>query len=156
MFRFWVLLVLVFLLAACVPMPTLSPLPTPIAAAPSASPGGTDTAAALPAKDSGRVQGHIVSQPSFWTGKPVTVYACPFQVAANGKDGFFILEPSIHPQAVVNQDGTFQIMNVPPGAYVIVGGPAPEEALAIQEAGIPKVVHVNGGQVLDLGKVELR
>ena len=120
------------------------------------SPVITVTPAAPSANNTGGLQGYMTSQPSEWSGKDVTVYACPFQAAANGKDGFFILEPSIHPQAIVNKDGTFQIQNVSPGAYVIVAGPTPEEALAIQDAGIPKVVHVTAGQVLDLGKFELR
>ena len=144
----WLLAVL--LLSACVPVVNLSPLPTPTSpVVRSALPRTT------PQQGTGLIVGQVTGQPDTWKGQQLVAYAAPFKPTTEG-NGFFILEPSIHPSAALNPDGTFQIKDVPADAYVIVVGPTPEEALAVQEGGHARIVQVKADQTLDLGKIALR
>jgi hypothetical protein len=104
----------------------------------------------------GAIAGRLSAMTPSWEGQEITAYACPFTPNNEGTGGFFILEPSIHPRALVAPDGTFQITDVPPGAYVIVAGPSPEEAIAYRETDQPAVLDVAAGAILDLGDIELR
>jgi len=157
------LLLLVFL-AACapIPSPTQSPLPVPTATlAPiqetaSPSPLLTPQSPQAPKEGMGAITGRISARTASWEGQEVTVYACPFTPNKEGTGGFFILEPTVHPRAAVALDGSFQIPDVPPGAYVIVAGPVPEEALAYRKTDQPAVVEVSAGKVLELGDIEVR
>ena len=149
MSRIVLLMTVAVLLSACVPVANISPLPTPIGA--TLQPA---TVAVASQQEKGRVVGQLASRPSAWQGKQLTAFAAPFKPTTEG-NGFFILEPSIHPTAVVNPNGSFQL-EAPIDAYVIVIGPTPEEALAVQEAGHSRVVQVKANQTLDLGKVDLR
>lgn len=103
----------------------------------------------------GAVQGQLAGAFFQWRGREVRIYAAPYQPMKDGT-GFFILEPTVHPSAVVNADGKFRLNNVPPGAYVFVAGPTPEDALAIRESGQPKVFQVEADQTLELGRVDLQ
>lgn len=140
----------VLLLSACVPVVNLSPLPTPTSAV-----MRTVLPTTPPQQGTSLIVGQVTGQPNSWKGQQLVAYAAPFKPTTEG-NGFFILEPSIHPSAVLDLNGTFQIKDVPADAYVIVVGPTPEEALAVQEAGHARVVQVKADQTLDLGKIDLR
>lgn len=153
--RIVMMVVVVILLSACVPVVSISPLPTPTGTTIYSITPPPPAPTQAPQGGTGLVIGQITGKPNAWTGKQIIAYAAPFKSTTAG-NGFFILEPSIHPHTTVNASGAFQINDVPADTYVIVIGPAPEDALAIQEAGQTRVVQVIADQTLDLGKIDLR
>ena len=150
MSRIVMLLSVALLLSACVPVVNVSPLPTPTRPV-----VRSVTPTATPKQGTGLVVGQIVGQPGAWQGRQLVAYAAPFKPTTEG-NGFFILEPSIHPQGIVNADGSFQIRDVPADSYVIVIGPTPEDAVAVKDGAQPKVITVKPDETVDLGKVDLR
>jgi hypothetical protein len=162
-------ILLLLILTACAPIPqpaesplpapTAAPVPTettaPVAATPTELPQPTPQALQTPQAGMGAVSGRL-SGPAYWEDREITAYACPFTPNKEGTGGFFILEPSIHPHAIVAADGSFAIPDVPPGAYVIVAGPSPEEALAYRKTDQAAVIEVTADEVLDLGNIEIR
>jgi hypothetical protein len=159
------LLLLLLVLAACTPVPQLaeSPLPAPtatpapiVATPTNVPPQPTLQSPRTPQAGMGAISGRLSAPTTSWEDREITAYACPFTPNKEGTGGFFILEPTIHPHAVVAADGSFQITNVPPGSYVIVAGPSPEEALAYRKTDQAAVVEVAADEVLDLGDIEIR
>ena len=101
---------------------------------------------------SGAVVGRLVDIPTSW-GRAV-VFLAPFTTLEEGKEGgFYVLEPSLHPSAVVAADGSFILESVPPGDYVFMAGPDPETAVAGVDSEDPLIVEVRGGDLLSLGNV---
>lgn len=161
-------LLLLVVLAACapIPQPAQSPLPAPTAtpapveATPAALPQPTPQPTPQPPQAQqegmGAISGRLSARTASWEGREITAYACPFTPNKEGTGGFFILEPTIHPHVIVAADGSFEIPNVPPGAYVIVAGPTPEESLAYRKADQPAVVDIVAGEVIKLGDIEIR
>jgi hypothetical protein len=90
-----------------------------------------------------------------WTRRDVRVYAAPFYEAKNEGEGFFVLEPSIHPSTELSADGSFALVNIEPKSYVLIVGPNPDEATALQESGVPKVFQVEPNETVDIGTVRL-
>ncbi len=127
------------LCAACAPVqPGNAPAPTPI----------------LPSDGLGGIVGRVEQLPSGWQ-QPVQLYAAPFLDDGNGQ-GIYMLEPDTHPSVEIDSDGFFQVNDVPPGKYVLVAGPTPEEAhLLIDTQQQTEVVKVDAGQVLDLGVIQI-
>lgn len=153
--RLFGILVLITILSSCAPRVGESPLPTKAFESPGLIPT-VDAPPSILEEGKGAIQGKlsIGSLPGSWKGRELRVYACPFS-GPSDKEGFYVLEPSVHPSAIVNPEGSFRLLNLLPGAYVIVVGPTPEEAIAFQESGLTKVFHIQAGQVLDLGEVAL-
>jgi hypothetical protein len=157
-------LLLLVVLAACapIPQPAQSPLPAPTATlapieeTPAASLQPTPQSPQEPQEGMGAISGRLSARTASWEGREITAYACPFTPNKEGTGGFFILEPTIHPHVIVAADGSFEIPNVPPGAYVIVAGPTPEESLAYRKADQPAVVDIVAGEVIKLGDIEIR
>ncbi|HSJ54648.1 MAG TPA: hypothetical protein VLC52_12990 [Anaerolineae bacterium] len=118
------------------PLPTATPLP------------------ATPASGFGGAKGIIASKPAAWEALELTVFFAPF-VGDENDEGVFILEPSIHPSKQIAPDGTFSLANIPPGRYVVVIGPTPDEAVAISEGDRPRIYDVLEGEILDLGAINL-
>ena len=76
---------------------------------------------------SGVVYGRVAAMPPGWVR--ATVWLAPFTpVSEDGQTGFYVLEPSVHPYTDMFPNGYFQLTSVPPGKYVIISGPTPEEA----------------------------
>jgi hypothetical protein len=160
-------LLLLVVLAACapIPQPAQSPLPAPTAtpapveATPTALPQPTPPTPQPPQAQQegmGAISGRLSAPAASWEDQEITAYACPFTPNKEGTGGFFILEPTIHPHVVVAADGSFRIPNVPPGSYVIVAGPSPEESLAYRKTDQAAVIEVAADEVLDLGDIEVR
>jgi hypothetical protein len=104
----------------------------------------------------GGARGVLATFPSDWAGEELFVYFAPFTSAENEEDGgIYILEPSVHPVAEVNPGGYFQLGNIPPGKYVLVIGPGPEEALAVLEGGRHRILEIVEGEILEVGQVHL-
>lgn len=82
------------------------------------------------------------------------IFLAPLYQGAGTSEGFFLLEPSVHPHAYLQQDGAFQLTNVEPGEYVVVIGRTPETASAVRSDGQPRIFHINAGEVLDIGEIQ--
>lgn len=138
-------LVLSLLLALCTACgearPAAGPLPTPTRI--------------HPAEGQGAISGQLAGIPAGWEQQPLRLYAAPYLDDASGQ-GFYLLEPDRHASAPVEDGGFFQLGNMPPGAYVLVAGPGPEEArLLVDEAQQPRIVRVDANQALELGAVQI-
>jgi|YNPNPStandDraft_1061719.scaffolds.fasta_scaffold05263_7 hypothetical protein len=121
-------------LAGTSALSTLSPVATPLSPV-------TDT-------NSGAIFGRLNLENLPWGERELFIYAAPFY-PTDGDGGFFILDPSMHPSGPVYYDGSFVINNVPPGKYVLVVGPTPEDAVAIRDPkGTVRIFAVEAGQVL--------
>ncbi|MEM2795088.1 MAG: carboxypeptidase-like regulatory domain-containing protein [Thermofilaceae archaeon] len=147
------ILALVVVLVSCVPHVRESLSPTAAFESPTLISTADASPLALEA-GKGAIQGRlsIESLPRNWKGRELRVYACPFS-GPSDDEGFYVLEPSVHPSTTVSPEGYFRLTNLLPGAYVLVIGPSPEEAIAFQELGRVKVFRIQAGQVLDLGEV---
>jgi hypothetical protein len=66
------------------------------------------------------------------------------------------LEPGTHPHVEASPDGSFQAGNIPPGKYVIVIGPGPEEAVAILDGNDPRIFEIVEGEILEMGEIDLQ
>jgi hypothetical protein len=125
------------------PSPLATPMPSPLVIPP--TPIFTST--------TGAVSGHVQLPPEW---KVARVYLAPFYPDETGKNGFYLLEPSVHRSADMALDGYFQVAEVTPGQYVIVIGPSPEDSRAIADAnGQPQVFTVVAGQHLGIGEARL-
>ena len=158
-----VIVLLVTLLAGCrTATPELSVIQTPGAAQSplSESPPPTPTVNPLPAMDleegKAGIEGRLIVFRS-WRDREVTIYAAPFTQTESENQGFYVLEPSVHPSDKLDENGYFQIENIDPGAYVLIAGPHPDEGVPIEdpETGQPMIHRVEGGEVLDIGEYEL-
>ena len=97
------------------------------------------------------VTGRIAAMPANW--RFVTVWLAPFTpTSPDGRSGFFVLDPSVHPQTTMMPGGWFHFAEVLPGRYVLLAGPTPEEMLAHRnEWGWPAVLDLWGNT--DVGEV---
>lgn len=155
--KWFTLLVFLCALTSCSPKLGVSPLVGPTLQPTINSPLAEPTLSLVtPTEDAGIIQGRLKMNALPWQKSDLYIYAAPFvSNEPNGDEGFFMLEPSIHPSAQVAASGMFQIVNVSPGAYVLVIGPTPESAMALQESGHPRIVRLEANQILDLGEVSL-
>jgi len=104
----------------------------------------------------GAVIGQVSNAAQFWQGKPLYLYAAPYYAGEDGR-GFFMLEVDRHPHTRLETDGSFILMDIPPGQYVLVVGPTAQEGrLAVNERQEILVVNVEAGATLDLGRLTLR
>ncbi len=134
-----IFLLLLGLCAACSGNPGEAQTPTPI----------------QPALGYGGIVGQLAELPVEWKQKPLQLYAAPFLNSGDGQ-GIFMLEPDVHPSGEVGGNGTFQVNDVPPGEYVLVAGPTPEEArLLVDAQQQTEVVTVYANQVLELGALDI-
>ena len=104
----------------------------------------------------GGAKGIIVEHPSEWTGKQLYVYFCPFYSGQQSNEGFYVLDPSIHPSTHTTPRGEFQLGNIPPGKYVIVVGPTPEESIPVRDGNRPRIFTILENEILEIGQVSLR
>ncbi len=127
------------------------------ACAPVVQPGPAAPVPALrgqPRTGYGGVSGQVLGAPEGWQ-PPLQLYAAPFLNNGAGQ-GFYMLEPDVHPSSEVAGDGTFWVNDIPPGEYVLVAGPTPEEArLLLDDQQQTKIVTVGPDQVLDLGPLQI-
>jgi hypothetical protein len=151
-FIFTVLLLLAVLTAGCTPaVPTAASAPPP-AETPAAAP---TTVALEPGK--GGLAGQVREAAVRWSGEEVIVFAAPF-TAVNGQDeGFYVLEPEVHPHSTLDAQGNFQISAVDPGKYVLVVGPSARDGKLVMKGGSdkPQVFTVKAGEMLQTGALEL-
>jgi hypothetical protein len=135
--------------------PTAAVFDSPVVAAGSSSPLAPAPPTVTVATGFGAVRGKVASKPSSWG--EVTVYLAGFTPLEEGsKTGWYVLEPSLHPHAKTDSSGYFVVDQVPPGQYVVVVGPTPEDAVAALAGRDPLVIEVKAGQVTELGDIVIR
>lgn len=142
------------------PAPTvsspLSPLETPSVEDAGSSPPATTVPLVTLEPESGGATGTVATYPEDWKNEQLYVYFAPFTPSdETGDEGFFVLEPSIHPRVEVQRDGYFQAGDIPPGKYVVVVGPDAQDALPVRQESRPRVFEVNAGETLDLEEIHL-
>jgi len=125
--------------ASSTPAPTALPTPTTI----------------QPAEGKGGLRGKLLNTAEMWKNiKTIYVFAAEFHGDDQGK-GVYFLEPSIHPYTIMDAYGVFQINDMPPGDYVLLAGPNPEEAITIKNDDVAEVFKVPEGEVIDIGEKTL-
>lgn len=139
---------------AATPESLQSPLSPPAETSPLATPVAVASAPETVAPGMAAIGGRIDLPPS-WRQQEIQIYAAPFVPTENDSTGFFVLEPSIHPHTLVSGDGGFWFVDIEPGRYVLIAGPNPDEGVAIQEDGQPRIVTVAADEILDIGEVAL-
>lgn len=141
--KIWLLAGLCILLAlsACSPRAEISS-PTPTKIQPKAGMGG--------------LRGTVLNSKELWKDRTdIYVFAAPFTGDDQGQ-GIYVLEPSIHPHSELDPNGLFQLTDMPPGKYVLVIGPSPEEALVYKDGDKTRVIEVPEGEVVDIGEITLK
>lgn len=134
-------LLLVFSLLGCSPkLANSSPTPTTI----------------QPAEGTGGLKGVILNAGDLWKDRTtIYVFAAGFSGDDQGQ-GIYVLEPSIHPHTEMESGGLFQLDDMPPGKYVLVVGPSPEEALVFKDGEKARVIAVPADEVVDVGEITLK
>lgn len=115
-----------------------------------------DAAPTADSEEDGSIRGRVAEAAAYWEGSSLLIFAAPFY-GNSGQEGFYVLEPDLHPHAALAEDGSFSLQNVPPGEYVLVVGPSAEEGLLLVDAqGEVVIASVQAGTVLELGRLELK
>ncbi|MFC2042753.1 hypothetical protein ACFLUA_01190 [Chloroflexota bacterium] len=118
-----------------------SPSPNPILIKP------TDTG-------NGSIGGTIENAEVVFPNQELHIYTAIFNGDQDG-EGFYFLDTGRVTTASINPDGSFQILNVPPGLYVLVVGPNPESAKIVMEGSRAKVIEVGDNQIIQLGMASI-
>lgn len=83
----------------------------------------------------------------------IVVFLAPFyRVRAEG-EGFYALEPSVHPHAALQEGSFFELANVDPGSYVMMIGTEPRGAFVVEQHAQPRIWEVPPDEVLDVGEI---
>lgn len=98
----------------------------------------------------GGVRGRIKNLEDFWSGRKIYIFAAHFYGEIDG-EGSFILEPSTFPKTQINDDGSFQIYNLPPRNYVFIVGPNAESGLILGGKSATSVISIVANEIVDLG-----
>lgn len=134
----------------------ISPIPTPTAiteVSPLPSPP-LPVSVPLPkvASDKGAIIGVIVGRDGTPLKEGVKVFLTPFYRHETGDWGVYILEPSQVPIVTLDAEGRFQLLDIKPGAYVLIVGTTPEMAVAVLgDDGQARVIEVKPGEVVNIG-----
>lgn len=107
-----------------------------------------------PDPTAGRVAGKVINLPAHWSGKEISIYPAEFHGDSEGK-GFYFVDPARHPHAILRADGSFEIMNVRPGEYVLVLGPGLDNAVAVREGEKTQIYRVSVNQTTDTGTIDM-
>mgnify|MGYP005855816641 CR=1 FL=1 len=121
--------------------------------------GGTALARAIvvsPAKSAvvGQIRTTAGGQRRPLSGTPVLLAQVHWN--AQRTDGAFAFLGSGGPRAVTEPDGSFAVMDLPPGEYVIlVGDPLGQNQIITSPSGKPQVFSAPAGQPLDIGQIDV-
>ena len=109
-----------------------------------------------PAAGLSSVGGQVIDARDRWDIQTVEIYAAPFYADENSNEGFFLLEPNLHPHASLDQQGIFSLRDIPPGQYVLVAGPTVDEARQIVgEDGEAVIFTFLPDEIYPLGELRL-
>lgn len=118
-------------------------------------PAAATLAPVTPEPGKGALTGQVAGAGDRWPDQDVNIYAAPF-MPTEGGNGYYMLEPNVHPHGALGPGGVFQINNISPGSYVLVVGPEPNGArLVVDAEGKTRIFTVKEGEVTELGKVVL-
>lgn len=96
------------------------------------------------APSTGRISGSLPSALERWPGETVTIFAAPYLGG-----GTYILDPLNHPQAILDEEGDFTLINLVPGEYVLIAGPSAEQGTPVlDDAGELLILVVSTGSIL--------
>ncbi|MGB4595300.1 MAG: hypothetical protein WBI14_05285 [Anaerolineaceae bacterium] len=101
----------------------------------------------------GALIGQLI-RPEFWNDVTLYAYAAPYLGDPEG-EGIFILDDKLNVYSKIFVDNTFEIIDIPPGIYILVVGPDVETAIAYRKDGIAIKVSVDENQISDLGVITL-
>ena len=79
------------------------------------------------AAETNLVTGSVENADNIWPEREITLFAATFK-GTSEKEGYFVLEPGQNPHTDVAMDGSFTLSDLPPGQYILLAGPTPEEA----------------------------
>jgi len=101
-----------------------------------------------PAGDSGCLQGALPAALEQWPDTELNIYAAPFQ-GNEQNEGFYVLDSNTRLRTVLEVGGEFALCGIPPGKYVLVAGPSPEDSLVLLGDGQDLlIVDVTAGTTL--------
>lgn len=105
-----------------------------------------------PEADKGNVVGIIQST----KGEPYKEYSIRLaEVYWQGNEGAYVLDESFSPGAISDNNGAFQVLNVPKGEYVLlIGEPLQTYKPITDTTGVLQRVKVNAGETIDLGTIK--
>jgi hypothetical protein len=148
-------LCLAFLLAAASMMAACTAKPAALSRQ-TLTPGPTQSILFTPLPGKGSLRGVVVNASETWPDMDVIyIFAAPFSGDASGK-GMYFLDPSIHPQAILEAGGGFHLDNLTPQRYVLVVGPQADASRPLlDELGKTRIVEVKAGELLQLGQVKV-
>jgi hypothetical protein len=108
----------------------------------------------LPGK--GSISGVVTNAREIWPEmKVIYIFAAPFSGDASGK-GIYFLDPSVHPQAILEAGEGFQLTNLTPQRYVLVVGPQADSSRPLlDELGKTHIIDVKAGAMVQLGQVRV-
>lgn len=95
-----------------------------------------------------------VDIPEFWQDYTLYAYAAPYLGDPEG-EGIFILDDKLNKFNKINQDGNFQISNIPPGIYILVIGPDTETARAYRINQVAIKYTINANEYTSAGEIIL-
>lgn len=161
----WLISMLLLFLAGCVPLSTqVSPLPLtvedPVGTPSTSEPADAALASQTPQANlaTATVIGTVISTS---TKDAAALVGMPVRLARvfwneDKSDGAFVLEGATSPSALIAEDGSFTLSNVPPADYVIVVGDPMGSNVIISEAdGKARVITLAAGEVFDIGQLEV-
>jgi hypothetical protein len=102
----------------------------------------------------GSIVGVIRNIAEIFSEQELTIYTANVYGETEG-EGFFLLDTAQTRTATIFPDGSFEILDVKPGRYVLVVGPQPESAKTVLDNGELLIVELNQSQDLNLGTVLL-
>lgn len=83
----------------------------------------------------------------------IMVFLAPFYRVRGEGEGFYALEPSVHPHAALQEGSFFELANVDPGYYVMIIGTEPRGAFVVEQHGQPRIWEVPPDELLDVGEI---
>lgn len=138
-----------------VPSPTTEAFESPLLPTATQQPPAATVSLGTPEAGFGGAKGVLVTYPSAWANQTLRVYFSPFYAVEKEDQGYFVLEPTIHPSTELDAGGSFGLTDIPAAKYVIVIGPTAQDALPISEGGRPQIFEIVEGVVLDIGEVHI-
>jgi len=102
----------------------------------------------------GVILGVLEPVPNQWDEQDVYAFAASYLGDPDG-EGIMALDENLHPKDILNKNGQFEIVNVPPGYYVIIFGPNSEDVAVYRQGTSAVKVKVEPDKIVDLGVITL-
>lgn len=105
----------------------------------------------------GSIRGKIVVQKGIWGEETqLSVFTSNFYKGSSDQEGYFLYDSGTSKQVELEKDGTFELLQIEQGNYVLLIGPTPEYSRALTlENGETMIVHVEISRVTDIGTLQI-